>query len=188
MFSRGTGMSWNASLAVAVPRMPHFAMRGFDDLEAGHVGRDEERRDLRSRSLPGTGVRAMTVSTLGDAAVGDVALLAVEDEAVPSALGVAGRLHVGGVGAGFGLGQGERGQLAPADQIGQPRRFLLLGAEQQQGADADRVVGVDEDGRRAAAWPPITSMIGSSPAARSRGRRTRSAPSCRGRRARPGRR
>ena len=28
MFSRGTSMFWNASLAVAVPRMPSFAMRG----------------------------------------------------------------------------------------------------------------------------------------------------------------
>ena len=35
----------------------------FDHLEAGHVGRDQEGRDLRSRCEPGTGVRAMTVST-----------------------------------------------------------------------------------------------------------------------------
>ena len=36
---------------------------GLDDLEAGHVGRHQEGGDLASRSLPGTGVRAITVST-----------------------------------------------------------------------------------------------------------------------------
>ena len=36
--------------------------------------------------------------------------------------------------------------LSAVDQVGQPAPLLLLGAEQQQGADADGVVGVDEDG------------------------------------------
>ena len=120
----------------------------LDDLEAGHVGRDEERRDLAFRRARRPGVRAITVRHVGDAAVGDVALLAVEDARLAVGARRGRGLHVAGVGAGFGFGEREGAELLAVDQVGQPACLLLLGAEEEQGADADRVVGVDEDGRR----------------------------------------
>ena len=120
----------------------------LDHLEAGHVRRDQEGGDLRLVAA-GHGRAGHHGQHVGDAAVGDVALLAVEDVGLAVGRRRGGRLHVGGVGAGFRLGQGEGGQLFAADQVGGSQRlFLLLGAEQQQGADADAVVGVDEDGGR----------------------------------------
>ena len=48
----GTNMSWNASRPVAVPRTPHLFHPLLDDLEAGHVGRDEEGGDLAVACRP----------------------------------------------------------------------------------------------------------------------------------------
>ncbi len=101
-------------------------------------------------SRPATGVRAITVSMSAIAPLVMYRFWPLSTKPVPSADRRGRRLHVGGVGAGFRFGQRECGQLAAADQIGQPLPLLLVGAEQQQRPHADRMVGVDEDRRRAA--------------------------------------
>ena len=60
-------------------------------------------------------------------------------------------LHVGRVGAGFLLGQGEGGELLAVHQLRQPFFLLLLRPEEEQGANADRVMRVGEDRGRGAA-------------------------------------
>ena len=60
---------------------------------------------------------------LGDAAVGDVALLAVKNEVRPSSLGAAVVCTFAGVGAGFRLGQRECAELFAVDNFGSQRRF-----------------------------------------------------------------
>ena len=68
---------------------------------------------------------------LGDAAVRDVALLAVEDVLVAVAAG--GRLDSGDVGAGAGLGERDRGEAALlGGEPRQPALLLLLGARTEQ--------------------------------------------------------
>ena len=62
MFSFGTNMSWNASRAVAVPRTPHLGIRFSTTSKPGMSGVTRNAVILVSL-LPGTGVRAMTVST-----------------------------------------------------------------------------------------------------------------------------
>jgi hypothetical protein len=118
-------MSRNASRAVAVPRMPHLGMRASTTSKPGISGVTRNAVSFVSL-LPGTGVRAITVSTRGDGAVGDVTLLAIEGNALPAG--------VGDVGGGFRFGQGEGGEVLAADHFRQPTAFLLLGAEEQQGA------------------------------------------------------
>ncbi len=62
MFSFGTGMLRKARREVAVPRMPSFFMRGSTMVNPGISG--VTRKAVTADSfLPGTGVRAMTVST-----------------------------------------------------------------------------------------------------------------------------
>ena len=62
MFSAGTGMSWKASRAVAVPRMPHFSIRASTTSKPGMSG--VTRNAVTFDSPPsGSGVRAITVST-----------------------------------------------------------------------------------------------------------------------------
>ncbi len=63
-----------------------------------------------------------------------------------------GHLHVRRIGAGLLFGQRKRGQLFAVHQAREPFRLLLLGAEQQKGANADRVVRIRENGRRRIAF------------------------------------
>ena len=80
---------------------------GLDDLEARHVGRDQERGDLRVAAAR-VGRPGHDGQHAGDRPVGDVALAAVEDVGL-AVLGRSGeRLHIAGVGAGLFLGQRER--------------------------------------------------------------------------------
>ena len=83
---------------------------------------------------------------VGDAAVGDEALLAVEDETVTLVLG--GRLDGRDVAAGLGLGQAERGELGVllVAEPGQPLLLLLLGAGDLDGSGRQVV--------RARCWSP----------------------------------
>ncbi len=60
-------------------------------------------------------------------------------------------LHVGRVGAGFLLGQGEGGELLAVHQAREPFFLLLLRSEKEQCANADRVMRVGEDRGRGAA-------------------------------------
>jgi hypothetical protein len=75
------------------------------DLEARRVGVDDEGADAaRTRCFAGAGEDHVEV---GDAAVGDPGLFAVEDIVV--AVGARARSHGADVGAGLGLGQREGG-------------------------------------------------------------------------------
>ena len=139
-------MSSKASRAVAVPRMPHLAIRASTTSKPGMSGVTRKAVISFFLSAAGAGRAGHDGQHVGDAAVGDLALRAVEDVGLAVRRRRGGGLHVAGVGAGLRLGQGEGGQLFAADQRRQPAAFLLLGAEQQQGADADAVMGVDEDG------------------------------------------
>ena len=62
MFSRGTDMLWKASLAVAVPRMPSFSIRGSTTSKPGISGVTRNAVTCRVAAAC-NGVRAMTVST-----------------------------------------------------------------------------------------------------------------------------
>ena len=99
------------------------------------------------RSLPSTSARAKVVNTSPLRAVADVALLAVQH---PGAVGLADRprLEVVGVRAGLGLGQREAGELAPAGEVGQEALLLLVGAEQDDALEADRLVDAQHDRER----------------------------------------
>ena len=121
----------------------------LDDLKAGHVGRDEKRGDLAS-SPSGRRRAGHHGQHLGDAAVGDPALLAVEHEAAAVGRRRGGRLHVRRIAAGFGLGQGKGADPLAARQLRQPLLLLLVGAKQDDRPRADRVMRIDEQ-RRAAA-------------------------------------
>jgi hypothetical protein len=61
----------------------------FDDFKAGHVGRDDKRRDL-GLSASGHGRAGHHRQDVGDAAVGDPALLAIDDKAPAIGRGRAG--------------------------------------------------------------------------------------------------
>ena len=116
MFSSGTTMFSKASRPVAVPRMPTLSIALLEHLETGHVGRHQEGGDLLLLAeSPGTadpGRARHDGQHAGDAAVGDPALGAVEDVGLAVWRRRGGGLHVGGVGAGFGLGQGEGGRAS----------------------------------------------------------------------------
>ena len=58
----GTGMSWKASFAWAVPRIPHLAMRGSTISKPGRSGVTRNAVILDSPPA-GSGVRAITVRT-----------------------------------------------------------------------------------------------------------------------------
>jgi hypothetical protein len=116
----------------------------LDNLEARHVGGDEKRRDLRVAPL-GVGGPGHDGEDTGDPAVGDPALGAVENVCLAVGAGGGGRLDVRGIGTGLGLGEREGGEGPTADKVGQPSRLLLGRAEEEQGADADRVMSIDED-------------------------------------------
>src|SRR5262245_46578208 len=147
MFSAGTGMSLNASRAGAVPRMPHFGIRASTTSKPRMSG-GPRKAVIFVPPAPGPRRAGHDRQHVGDAAVGDVALLAVQDECLAVRRRHGHRLHVGRVGAGFGLGQGEGAQLLAARHVRQPAPLLFVGAEEKQGTRADRVVRVDEHGKR----------------------------------------
>jgi hypothetical protein len=119
----------------------------FDDLEARHVRRDQEGGDLLLFVFASARRASHHGEHLGDATVGDPALLAVENVALAVGRGRRGRLHVAGVGAGLWLGQREGRELIALHQRRQPTALLLVRPKQDQRANADAVVGIDEDGR-----------------------------------------
>ena len=80
-------------------------------------------------------------------AVADVALLAVQH---PGAVGLlhGTRLDLVGVGARLGLGQREPCQLAAGGEVGEEALLLLVGAEQVDALEADRLVHPHDDRER----------------------------------------
>jgi hypothetical protein len=88
MFSRGTGMSWKARRPVAVPRMPSFSIRGSIISKPGISGVTRN-AVISVLSVPGTGVRAMTVSTRAMAALVMYRFSPLRMKCEPSASGCA---------------------------------------------------------------------------------------------------
>ena len=117
-----------AGEAQAGERVRRDDVDALGDREAGRVGVDDEGADaaraLRRRIVLVAGAREDDVE-VGDAAVRDPGLLAVEDVAV--AVGARRARHRGDVGAGVGLGERERGDRLAARHARQVAR-LLLGA------------------------------------------------------------
>ena len=95
-------------------------------LEAGGVGRHEERRHAARAVVAGAGEDEGDV---GPRAVGDEELLAVDHPVRP----VAGRARgeVAGVGPGAGLGEAEAAELRRGGELRQPLLLLLLGAVEE---------------------------------------------------------
>src|SRR5579871_6742967 len=120
----------------------------FQHLEARHVRRHEKRSDFLLFIASSTGSAGDDRQNPRDAAVGDPALRAVEDVSLAVRSGSGRGLHVARIGAGFRLRQGEGSELIATRQGRQPAAFLFLGAEQQQGANADTMMGVDENANR----------------------------------------
>ena len=123
-------------------RMRRDQLDTLGDLEARRRGIDDERgQTLGRRRLPGAREHDIEV---GDAAVRDPGLGAVQDEA--GAI----RLRRGGdrrdVGAGFALGQRERPDLAAVGDRRQPGTALVLGPEQTDRAAAEPLHGKREIG------------------------------------------
>src|SRR4051794_5704694 len=81
---------------------------------------------------------------VGARAVADVALLAVQD---PGAIRLLDRpgSHVVGVGARLGLGQREGRQLPPGGEVGEKALLLLVGAEERDPLETDRLVDAEHD-------------------------------------------
>ena len=77
-------------------------------------------------------------------AVADVALLPVQDPGAVRLLDRP-RLDVVGVRAGLRLGQREGGELAAGGEVGQEALLLLVGAEQRDALEADRLVDAEDD-------------------------------------------
>ena len=118
----------------------------FQHREARHVWRHEERRD---RGLVGARHRRARHHRqhLRDRRVRDVALLAIQNKMRAVRARCRSRLHVGCVGAGLFFREREGGQLFAAHERWEPFLLLLLGAEQEQRPDADRVMRIGEDRR-----------------------------------------
>ena len=111
------------------------------DRQALGVGRHEEGgKALGAGRLAGAGEDHVEI---GDAAVGDPGLLAVEDVAVAVARG--GHVHVGDIGAGARLGQREGGDRLAGARLLQPL-LLLRRAEQADRAGAEPLHGEGEIG------------------------------------------
>ena len=113
-----------------------------------HAALDEERADAaRAGGRVGLGVDDQRV---GDGAVGDPHLRAVEDEAVALLFGA--RRHRDDVGAGAGLGHRQRADMLAGDQLGQIAPLLRLIAVAHDLVDAEigmRAVGEADRGRGA---------------------------------------
>ena len=126
---------------MAEARTPIFF--SFLPPEMPALGDDEAGEAARTGGAVGGGEDGGHV---GQSAVGDEALGAVENVLVALALG--GRLDAGGVGTGFGLGQGHGGEGGTGGQLAEPLFLLLLGTRQQDGG-ATEVVGVENGGEAA---------------------------------------
>ena len=121
----------------------------FQHLEAGHVRRHQKGGDLLllvGAARPG--VRAMTVSTSAMPPLVIQRFVPLRMYALPSGVGVAVVWTLPASEPASGSVRAKAASFSPLTSGGSQRSFLLLGAEQQQGADADAVMGVDEDGRR----------------------------------------
>ena len=79
---------------------------------------------------------------IGDAAVGDPGLLAVEDPGI--AVAARGGAHAGGIGSEIGLGQAEASDGLAALQGGEPLLLLLLAAVGEDGVHDERALHGDE--------------------------------------------
>ena len=110
---------------------------------------------------------------VGDAAVGDPGLLAVEDVAVAVAGG--GGRGGGDVGAGLRLGEGEGGDRAAGAGLGQPAAALLGGAEERDGAGAEALHREGEVGEAVVAGEGLADQAEAADVERRRRRRGRSA-------------
>ena len=82
-----------------------------------------------------------------EAAVRDPLLRPVQDVLVGRRVVDGRRLQRGGVGARLGLGQAERADDLPGREVGEPLLLLLVGPEEEERLDADRLVGADDDRR-----------------------------------------
>jgi hypothetical protein len=125
-----------------VRRVPaHLAVR-LALLVAGRAVLDDEVRDLRAAVVARHRGDRDVARQLG-ARVGDELLGAVDDPlaAVEARAG----LDVAGVGAGLGLGQAERAELAAGAQVGEVPGLLLLAAEQVDRLGAERGVRAHRD-------------------------------------------
>ena len=112
------------------------------DLETRRRGIDDERgQTLRGRRLAGAREHDVEV---GDAAVRDPGLGAVQDEA--GAIGLGGGGDRRDIGARFALGQRERRDLAAVGDPWQPGTALVLGPEQTDRAAAEPLHGKGEIG------------------------------------------
>jgi hypothetical protein len=130
MLDAGTRQSCRWISAVGLLRQPELVQLAADD-EAGRRGVDDE----RGRALVGLGQHRADV---GDRAVGDEDLGAVEQEVV--AVPGGGRADGAGVGAGLGLGAGPGAHQAAVAQAGQPALLELGGAVQPDRHAADHPV------------------------------------------------
>ena len=142
MFAFGTRMLVKRILPVAVPRMPHFAARASITSKPGMSG---VTRNAVTLLLPSRRRRAgHHRQDVGDAAVGDVVLGAVEDVCLPSSVGVAVVCTLPASEPASGSVSAKAQSFEPSIKPGQPLRLLFLGAEQHQRPDADRVVRIHE--------------------------------------------
>jgi hypothetical protein len=122
-------MRCDSGHAAAVEAQPCQRVRRDDldalgDLQPRRAGLDHEGREAaRTRCFAGAGEDDVEV---GDAAVGDPGLLAVQHRSAPSRVGT--RAWPRHVGAGVGLGQGEGRDRLAAGHARQPARTLLAGA------------------------------------------------------------
>jgi hypothetical protein len=116
---------------VSEHHQPIFFQRGAG--EAGGVTLDDQQGDAAEAGGP---VRTATV-TRRPHARGDEHLGAVDDVVV--AVAARGGLEVGDVGAAGGLGDGERGDLAAGEDVGDEAVLLGLAAEVEDRREADAV-------------------------------------------------
>src|SRR5437588_533441 len=136
----------DAQVAQADVRLPDRAERA---LAADHGGLVPGRRRLHEEALdlPVLGVARPEDDDVGDGAVADPALGAVDHVLVPAPLGAG--LQGDGVGAVVGLGEGEGAEALGPGHRRQPALLLLLGAE--HGDRAHRQPRLDaEEGAQAA--------------------------------------
>ena len=185
-FSLGTRTSSRTRLTVDEPRIPSL-------FSSAPVDRPGESRSTMKAVLPCALEIGEDDEQVRPAAVGDVLLLAAQDER----LAVVGEPRLGGqagdVRAGARLGQGVGAQVLHRRQLGQIALLLPLVAKEdhRQGADADVAGEGDHPGGRAAQWsalrPPGRRWSCRAPYRRSApGCRRRSAPARRPRASAPG--
>ena len=117
--ARGTRQSSKASAAVDEARCPILSSLRSTERPGVPFSR-YERRD-RLTAVGDLGPFAEHEDQVGDIAVGDEDLAAVDDDVV--AVGREARLHAGRVRAGLGLGDRQRARARPSATRGRRRRF-----------------------------------------------------------------